>query len=160
MNQEMISIDLPSDRYTLLDGTRDGLPEIVVVNEALLDFPHADVFPWYLRVRLYAEDLGEHGMPTRRENRILLDVGERIEEVVLGSSAGARNALFLARSTWNEARDLHFYVRDPELARTALQTLLDTEHHERSWDFALKHDAQWREAESIFHLFERDQNDL
>jgi hypothetical protein len=156
MTQETIAIDLPKDHYTLLDATRDGLPEVIVANEALLNFPHIEVFPWHLRVRLYAEDLAENGMPTRKESLVLFEVGDRIEEVVLSgkTSAGAPNALFLARSTWNEARELHFYVHDPEVAHAALQALLENEHHKRAWDYEMNRDPEWQEGAWIFHLFE------
>jgi hypothetical protein len=32
-------IDLSEDHYTLFNATRDDLPEIIVVNDALLAFP-------------------------------------------------------------------------------------------------------------------------
>jgi hypothetical protein len=54
-------------------------------------------------------------MPTPEENKLLFAMGDRIEEIVLGgrTSFGARNAMFLARSTWNELRELYYYVHDP-----------------------------------------------
>jgi hypothetical protein len=148
-------IDLPEDHYTLFNATRDDLPEIIVVNDALLAFPHTDVFPWHLRVRLDAKVLAENGMPTPEESQRLFEVGDRIEEIVLGgrTSFGARNALFLARSTWNELRELYYCVHDPEITHAALQALIESGHHERHWEYKMNHDPQWNEAGWIFRLF-------
>ena len=82
MSAETVTIDLPEDHYTLFNATRDDLPEIIVVNDALLTFPHTDVFPWHLRVRLDAKELADNGMPTPEESGLLFEMGDRIEEIV------------------------------------------------------------------------------
>lgn len=155
MDTETVTIDLPEDHYTIFDSTRDGLPEIIVVNDALLAFPHAQVFPWHLRVRIAAKELAENGMPTSMESQLLFEVADRIEEIVLGgrTSFGARNALFLARSTWNELRELYYYVHDPEITHAALQVLIEAGHHERHWEYEMHQDPEWSEAGWIFRLF-------
>lgn len=155
MSSSAIIIDLPKDHFTLFDATRDGLPEIIVVNDALLAFQRMDVFPWHLRVRLDAKELAENGMPTREESQLLFEVGDRVDEVVLAgrTNSGAKNALFLARSTWNELRELHYYVQDPEITHTALQALIESGHHKRHWEYQMKQDPQWEEAGWIFRLF-------
>ena len=45
---------MPEANYTLFSAQREGLPEVIVVNDALLAFPHNDIFSWYLRVVLEA----------------------------------------------------------------------------------------------------------
>jgi hypothetical protein len=152
---EQVRIELPKDHYTLFNATRDGLPEVICVNDALLSFVHTDIFPWHLRVRLDAKELADNGMPTPEENKLLFAMGDRIEEIVLGgrTSFGARNAMLLARSTWNELRELYYCVHDPEITHGALQTLLDSEHHERYWEYRMSHDPEWSEASWIFRLF-------
>jgi hypothetical protein len=149
-----VAIELPEDHYTLFDTTRDELPEVIVVNDALLRFRHPDIFPWHLRVRIEARDLAENGMPTSDESKLLFEVGDRIETEVLGGRTknGARNALFLARSTWNELRELYFQVHDPEVTDTVLSRIVK-EDCARYWEYRMTHDAQWQEAGHIFRLF-------
>lgn len=45
---------VPEANYTLFSAQREGLPEVIVVNDALPAFPHNDIFSWYLRVVLEA----------------------------------------------------------------------------------------------------------
>ncbi|SUD40935.1 Uncharacterised protein [Ectopseudomonas mendocina] len=61
------------------------------------------------------EELIENGMPSENESKLLFDLGDEIESVILKerTEQGAENAMFLARSTWNEARELMFQVHDP-----------------------------------------------
>lgn len=96
MSAETVTIDLPEDHYTLFKATRDDLPEIIFVSDALLAFPHTGVFPWHLRVRLDAKELADNGMPTPEESGLLFAMGDRIEEIVLGgrTSSGARMPCF------------------------------------------------------------------
>ena len=155
MGEKTVTIDLPEDHYTIFNATRDDLPEVIVVNDALLAFPHREVFPWHLCVRIDAKELAENGMPTSEESELLFQIGDRIEEIVLGARTrfGGRNALFLARSTWDGLRELYFYVHDPEITHAALQALIDAGDDERSWEYEMQDDPQWHEASWIFDLF-------
>src|ERR1700748_1384459 len=112
----MAPCDIPEPHYTLFDSTRDDLPEVIVVNGALLAFRRTDAFPWHLRIRIEATDLGNNGMPTPAESALLYEVGDEIEAAILGgrTERDSKNALFLARSTWNGLRELHFQIHDAE----------------------------------------------
>ena len=114
-----VSIVLPKPDYTLFDAKREGLPEIIVVNGALINFPHKEIFPWYLRVMIDAKELIENGMPSAKESELLFEIGDEIEEVILGgrNQHGGENALFLARATWNALRELRYQVHDPKIVR-------------------------------------------
>ena len=146
---------VPEAHYTLFDAVREGLPEVIVVNDALLSFGHNDIFPWHLRVSLEAVDLADNGMPTNAESGVLFGIGDEIEKTVLSgvTSNGAANSLFLARSTWNEWRELYFMVHDPEIAHPALQALLKAKNWARHWEYKMEHDGEWEKAGYIFQLF-------
>lgn len=152
---EQVRIDLPEDHYTLFNATRDELPEVICVNDALLSFAHTNIFQWHLRVRIDAKELAENGMPTPKESELLFEIGDRIEEVVLGgrTAFGSRNAIFLARSTWNELRELYYCVHDPEITHAALQALIESGSRKRYWEYNMSHDPEWTEAGWIFRLF-------
>ena len=148
MTDNRVRIVLPEPHYTLFDANRNDLPEVIVVNDSLLSFQHTEIFPWHLEVTIQAEDLAEKGMPTPEESKLLFAIGNRIELTIEG-----KNALFLARSTWNGLRQLSFHVHDPELANDALQFLLADKPHDRFWEFHMHHDPEWHDAGYIFKLF-------
>jgi hypothetical protein len=155
MSGESRRVVVPEAHYTLFNAEREGLPEVIVVNDALLAFAHNDIFPWHLRVRLEAHELAENGMPSTAESVILFEIGDEIEKAVLSGVTpnGAANSLFLARSTWNELRELYFMVHDPEIKHPALQALLKSRDWFRSWEYEMVSDREWEKAGYIFQLF-------
>ncbi len=155
MNERRLKVEVPEAHYTLFSATRGALPEVIVVNDALLTFRHTEVFPWHLWVCLEATKLGDNGMPTHDESTLLFKVGDRIEDTVLGgrTELGAKNAVFVARSTWNERRELHFQVHDPDIADVALKRMIASHDGTREWEYRMTHDPNWSEAGRIFQLF-------
>lgn len=152
---QTVEIDIPALSETLFSATRDGMPEIISVNSALLGFAHVDLFRWHLCITLEARELIDNGMPSPDESALLFRLGDEIEEIVLGGRTGngAVNALFLARSTWNGGRELIYRVHDPEIAHHALQLALTRQQWEREWDYRMEDDAEWEKAGYIFQLF-------
>src|SRR5688572_33287 len=94
-------VAIPEPHYSLLDTSRDDMPAVVVVNDALLSFEHKDLFEWHLEIAIEAIELGERGMPTSRETKLLDELGDAIESMLTGvtTNHGSINALFLARVT-------------------------------------------------------------
>ena len=150
-----VYVVLPKPDYTLFNAKREGLPEVIVVNGALINFPHKEIFSWYLRIMIDAKELIESGMPAASESELLFKIGDEIEEVVLGGRTNhdGENALFLARGTWNALRELRYQVHDPEIAHGALQRLLKTKDWQRPWEYEMKHQPDWENAEFLFQLF-------
>ena len=155
MHPRTVSIKVPEPHYTLFNTSRSELPEVIVVNDARLAFQHNDICAWHLCVTLHVKDLIENGMPSPDESALLFQIGDQIEEVVLAGRTltEGENALFLARSTWNEARELLFQVHNPEIANVALQKLLNSREWPRSWEYRMEEDVEWSKAASVFHLF-------
>lgn len=155
MQERTVTIQIPEPHYTLFNATRAGLPEIIVVNDALLSFPHCEIFGWHLCVTLEAKQLIENGMPSQEESALLFEIGDEIEQVVLAGRTenDGENALFLARSTWNEQLELLFQVHNPEIAHAALQSLLSGRHWPRGWDYRIEQDFEWSNAAYVFQLF-------
>lgn len=155
MDENQTTVILPQQRDVLMKAKRDGMEEVIVVNKALLSFPHSTIFPWYLCVTLEAKALIDNGMPSPAESALLFQIGDEIEATVLAgrTAHGADNALFLARSTWNGLRQLLYYVHDPEIAHLALQALLASRTWERAWDYRMEEDFDWEKAAYVFQLF-------
>lgn len=150
-----VRIVVPEAHLTLFNATREGLPEVIVVNDALLSFPHSEIFPWYLKVTLEASELIENGMPSPAESKLLFEIGDEIEALVLSGRTdhAGMNALFLARSTWNALRELRFQIHDPEIAHSALQRLLKSREWARAWEYEMLSDPTWERAGYVFQLF-------
>ncbi len=157
MQPRTVTIQIPEPHFTLFNTTRSGLPEVIVVNEALLSFQHSDIFAWHPCVTLEAKELIENGMPSQDESALLFEIGDEIEQLVLAGRTenNGENALFLARSTWNERRELLFQVHNPEIAHVALQSLLTSRQWERDWDYRMEQDLAWSKPAYIFQLFPR-----
>jgi len=155
MSNETCRLKIPEPHFTLFKATRQDLPEVVVVNDALLGFREIEIFPWHLLVRIEAQEVGDNGMPSRAESDVLLDLCDQIEATLQEATTerGAPNVVFLARSTWNERCELDFYVHDPEIAHPALQTLIKDPHRPRPWEYSMNHDPAWDQAAPIFRLF-------
>ncbi len=142
MTPPAVTIEYPEPLYSLFNTSRGALPAVVVVNAALREFAHRDVFPWHLSVIVEAVELAGRGMPTRRESLILDTVDDLIDNAVLET----RNAIFLARETWNGQRQLLYRVNDPEVAGEALRALIDREKPLREWEFRMWGDVDWTDA--------------
>ena len=155
MSRPEVRVVVPEAHFTLFNAQRSGLPEIIVANDALLRFAQIEVFPWHLRVEMEAKDLVENGMPSPAESELLFAIGDQIESAVLNGTTehGSPNAVFLARSTWNETRELMFQVHDPDITHSALQALLNSHKWERSWSYKMSEDRTWSNAAHIFKLF-------
>jgi hypothetical protein len=150
-----VTLDLPEPHYTLVTCTRDGMPEVISINSALLSFRHPEIFPWQLRITMFAERMIENGMPAPEESKLLFKIADRIERDVLKvtTAHGAVNALFLARSTWNESRELYFRVHDPEPMDVALKKMVKRKTwHDRGWRYEMEHDPSWEKAGYVFQV--------
>ncbi len=155
MSSETLRLKVPEPHFTLFKATREGLPEVVVVNDALLGFREIEIFSWHLLVRIEAWAVADNGMPTQVESDVLLDLSDQIEAVLLDARTerGAPNLIFLARSTWNARCELDFYVHDPEIAHPVLQALIKDPHRPRPWEYSMNHDPAWEQAAPVFRLF-------
>lgn len=154
MQERVVVIDIPKPHYTLLTATRSGLPDVMVVNDALMSFAHREVFAWHLCVTLEAEQLADNGMPSREESELLFQIGDKITQAVLSThtSNGAGNVLFIARGTSHGTRELLFQVHDPEIADAALQALLRERSWPREWGYEMTEDREWSHSMAIFRL--------
>ena len=155
MSKKTIRPTLPEPHFTLFEAQREGLQEIVVVNGALLGFKEIAIFPWHLEIVIDVQDVVENGMPAPEEGEILTDLGEKIEAALVDATTayGGANVIFLARSTWNEIRELYFRVHDPEIAHKALQSLVNGPKMSRPWVYRMEHDPTWEHASPLFRLF-------
>ncbi|MEQ1618472.1 MAG: DUF695 domain-containing protein [Terricaulis sp.] len=143
---DKVALDLPSDdRWTLFNVQRRGLPEVLLVNDAMRGFAPREIFPWHLSTIIAVVGLAERGMPDPEEQETLNLIGNEIEDALAVASTefGAPNVLYFARSTWNGQRELMFRVHDPEIANGVLHAKIASKKWERDWDFRIEADSEW-----------------
>lgn len=141
---------IPPPIYTLIDTERDGMPAVVMVNQALLGFEHPGDFSWHLVISLTPRAFAANGMPTSAEAHALAEQEVRIEDVLLGT-----NAMFLARQTWNQSRVSFYRVADPAVANHVLTTLIEAPAQSHEWEYTMLDDPDWKRAEVFLDLLRR-----
>ncbi|HIK73139.1 MAG TPA: DUF695 domain-containing protein [Alcanivorax sp.] len=146
LKENEVRVVLPEESYTLMEWKEDGLPCIGMLNSALSDFEHKQVFGWHLSVIIDFEETVENEMPSEEEREIVDPFCDKLDEEI---KAGG-NALFLIRETWNRTRRLVWRVYDPEIAHHHLQYLVDHHRHPRPFDWRMEQDVEWDQAEWYF----------
>ena len=141
---------IPEESYSILEFNQEALPGIAVVNTALGDFEPKVVFAWHLSLMFDLEDLIENGMPSIKEREILDPFGDHLDSLIKGPDPDKPNALFLARITWNETRELIWRVFDPETANKSLQEIISKDKSPRQFDYKMEHNPGWEKAK--WHL--------
>lgn len=135
---------IPDENYYLLNFKKENLPAIAVVNVALKNFEPKEVFDWHLSIILDLEDLVENGMPSKKELELIDRYSDILDGNIKGKDKDKPNALFLARITWNETRQLIWRICDPEIANDYLQTIISDNSSPRAFDFNMEQDVRWK----------------
>ena len=137
-----IRVELPEDKYTLLEWKEKELPCIAMVNVGIKDFEPKEIFSWHLSVIIDFEDLIDNGMPSEEEREIVEPFCDKLEKEICAGG----NALFLARETWNGTRQLVWRVYDPEIANDHLKYIIEYKHYPRQLDYRMEQDMEWEQA--------------
>lgn len=141
---------IPDEHYQLVSFRQEDLPGIAAINSALKNFEPKEVFSWHLSMMIQFEDLIDNGMPSRAEVELLEPWEDQLDSGFKGDDPEKPNALFLARITWRESRELIYRVYDLEPANRLLQDLIESKEHLRPFDFRIDPDPEWKLAD--WHL--------
>ena len=139
--------DYPEPNYSLLNTSLQGLPVVLLVNSALVDFTSKEDFPWHLSIIIDIQELAEKGMPTQPESLLVTELAEQLENEITKT----KNAVFFVRQTWNGKKQLIFRVSNPKEADKTLKSLLLT-HNVREWEYQMERDNEWFFAEVYFNV--------
>lgn len=141
---------IPAPYFSLVETSKGDDPAIVVVNGALREFACKYSYAWHLRITVECRDLGERGMPSPEEVAVL----EKLESRVSESLGKDENAIFLARITCRGERDLIFRVRDPDVADSFLQMLVNEQPPLRELNYFMEQDPKWDLAQPELDLLQ------
>jgi len=152
VNRNEVRVFVPAPHFSLFETERAGKPAVVVVNDALFEFPATEIFPWQLCVTICGD-----GSMTSEESDVLFAISDEIESVTLRgrTSQGSENALFIGRVSIGTVRELLFQVHDPEVANDSLQNLLQSRTWPREWRYEMKGDSEWSHASGLLRLVTR-----
>jgi hypothetical protein len=143
-------VTIPDEKPRIIEFVQDGLYGIAYINRSLIDFQPKEVFSWHLSIMLDIEDTVRNGMPSKKERALLDEFGDVLDTNIRGQDKQKPNALFLARITWNNTRELIWRLYDPELADKYLQQIIDANSSPRPFDYRIDPDKDWKLAE--WHL--------
>jgi hypothetical protein len=141
---------IPEENYQILEFKQEDLPGVGVVNSSLINFEPKEVFSWHCSVMINFENCIENGMPSNSDVLKAEKFEDYLDENIKGINKEKPNALFLARITWNETRELIWRVYDPELANNFLEKIIIAENYPFEFDYRIDKDENWELAE--WHL--------
>lgn len=134
----------PTEQFVVLEAETNGLPEVLIVNQALDTWAHKAAFNWHLSLIIEMAEVTENGMPLPPEVEVLSALGEEIRRNLQQDT----NAVLLASATGDGARQLVFRVRDPERANAYLTRLVEDPNVPRAMEYRMSADRPWALAET------------
>jgi hypothetical protein len=138
----MTNISIPKEQYTLIEFWQRDLPGFATVNTALKAFEPKPTFPWHLSLLVQCVDLVDNRLPSPGEQQCLYTFEDKLHQLIERSC----NAVFLARVTHDARRELIWRIRDPEVANSILQDILQTKNHPRAINYRMEEDPEWQKA--------------
>ena len=141
---------IPDEYYQLVNFRQEDLPGVAVINSALQGFEPREVLDWHLSLMIDFEDLIENGMPSRAECELIEPWENELDAKFKGENPKKPNALFLARITWRETRELLYRVCQPDPPHEYLRGLIQAKEHLRPFDYRIDSDPEW--ALANWHL--------
>jgi hypothetical protein len=141
---------IPDEKYQIIEFEQENLPGIGVINSNLACFEPKEVFSWHCSIMINFENFIENGMPTNEDVSKVEKFEDFLNENIKGIEKDKPNALFLARITWNETRELIWRVYDAELVNDFLEKIVEEKKYLFEFDYRIEDDKDWDLAQ--WHL--------
>jgi hypothetical protein len=141
---------IPDEEYQIIEFKQENLPAVGVVNLSLIEFEPKEVFSWHCSIMINFENFIENGMPANNDVLIAEKFEDFLSENIKGTDKEKPNALFLARITWNETRELIWRVYNAKIVNEFLEKIIDEKKYPFQFDYRIDDDEEWKLAE--WHL--------
>ncbi|PZX94047.1 DUF695 domain-containing protein [Flavobacterium aquariorum] len=141
---------IPDEEYQIIEFKQENLPAVGVVNLSLIEFEPKEVFSWHCSIMINFENFIENGMPANNDVLIAEKFEDFLSENIKGADKEKPNALFLARITWNETRELIWRVYNAKIVNEFLEKIIDEKKYPFQFDYRIDDDEEWKLAE--WHL--------
>lgn len=152
---ELVSVAIPEEKFSVMEGMYEGKPSIVVVNSSLRGFKNKDVFSWTCSLSIEFKDLANNGMPTSEESDFVYNWFNQLDSAIKGDSEHP-NALFLARETYDGFLNVYWQVYDPEPVHQYLQSIIQGKKYPREMEYKIEQDVQWKNVEWLLRDFSKE----
>jgi hypothetical protein len=129
--------------FSVIKGTKDGLPGIILVDVALDPPTQAPRYPWLVKITLAMRELTPQGLCSPEESARL----DWLEDDLL-DSLDESEYLYAGRVTWNGAREIHLYVASPEPVLEKLAAQLQAPEM-KSVSISYYRDPHWDEYRAL-----------
>lgn len=141
------SVLIPEEEYQIIEFNQENLPAVGVVNLSLIEFEPKEVFSWHCSIIINFENFIENGMPTNNDVLIAEKFENFLSNNIKGADKEKPNALFLARITWNETRELIWRVYNAKIVNEFLEKIIDEKNYPFQFDYRIDNDEEWKLAE-------------
>src|SRR5262245_23188980 len=129
--------------YRVMQGMRDGLPAIIMIDTAFDPDSEGTNFPWLITINLPLLAANEQGLCGPEENERLNNLEDSLLETLIVS--GYRYA---GRITWNRVRSVMIYVAQPDVVIAEITAAFESTDAD---DVTLvkQHDPGWKEYRKL-----------
>jgi hypothetical protein len=134
------------DSWTIGTGERDGFPMIVRVANAYTDLAPIPTYDHHVIISIHVRSPQPNGFPSSEEGDDL----QSLETTICGLLEADNHALFVLAVTNNGLRDLIFYTRNVESAKTRSERTLGVGTG-FVVEFWIEPDASWEVYRSFCH---------
>ena len=138
---------IPDEEYQIIEFKQENLPAVGVINLSLIEFEPKEVFSWHCSIMMHFENFSENGMPANNDALIAERFEDFLSENIIGADKEKPNALFLARITWNETRELIWRVYNAKIVNNFLEKIIDEKKYPFQFDYRIDDDEEWKLAE-------------
>ena len=138
---------IPDEEYQIIEFKQEDLPAVGVVNLSLIEFEPKEVFSWHCSIMINFENFIENGMPANNDALIAERFEDFLSENIIGADKEKPNALFLARITWNETRELIWRVYNAKIVNEFLEKIIEEKKYPFPFDYRIDDDEEWKLAE-------------
>ena len=130
--------------FSVLQGTRDGLPAIVVFDAGLSPDTDKGRFQWLITISIPIEEPNENGLCDSDESEALGELEDALLERVAPS-----DYRYVARITWNGTREILFYVADPDSVLQLIEGQYENLEEAPDIQIGKDFDPEWEEYSEL-----------
>ncbi|HEX9504003.1 MAG TPA: DUF695 domain-containing protein [Patescibacteria group bacterium] len=133
-------------RFNVYKGEKDGLPVSIMADPNYQNYSLKQDYPWFLWIRIEMKDVDQQGQPSEKEDILLNDFEDRIENEIFKSSP----TYFVGRVTWNKDRQIYLYTSDAKSANAVLEKI--AENPTRPFEYKIEKDPEWEKVKESIGL--------
>lgn len=138
----------PEELFNLREAKREDYYSVMIVNEALKNYEHKNLFPWLLFIEIYIKEKTEqYELPTDEEAVILNIMEDKFTDLIKSCIPYQ----YIGRVTNSGTRKVYYYLQDPEKVHERMTALIEEGTYERAFEYSISNDPDWEKAYFFFN---------